>query len=190
MPAPAASPAPLSPAQLQDLSDARRRAAKIRRAGAVAAFDGWTMAFFALVTLLGGLVSFSLVGLILGAGLGAIAYNELRARALLLGFNSRAPRILALNQIALGILIMAYAVVSLYQGLAAPISAQLQSGDPETDAMIGSLSRTIIVALYASLAVFAIVGPGLTAWYYLSRAKHLDRFIKDTPPWVVQVLRL
>jgi len=190
MPAPAASPAPLSAAQLQDLSGARRRAAKIRRAAAVAAFDGWTMACFAVITLFGGLLTLSFVGLALGAGLGGIAFNELRARALLLRFNPRAPRILALNQIALGILIMAYAVVSLYQGLAAPVGAQLQSGDPEMDAMIGSLSRTIIIALYGSIAVFAIVAPGLTAWYYLSRAKHLDRFIKDTPPWVVQVLRL
>src|ERR1043165_8021066 len=73
-----ASPAPLSPAHLQQLEYARVASKKIRRAVAVAHFDGWGTAIFGALTLLGALLSFSWIAMLLGAGMIAVAVIEFR----------------------------------------------------------------------------------------------------------------
>lgn len=183
-------PAPLSAEQLRELADARRRAGKVRRAAGVAGLSGWSMAVFAVLTLMGAAIGFSAAGVALGLGLGAVAAVELRGRSMLLKFNPRGAALLGYNQIALGVLLLGYAAWSLYEGLAGPVSAQLRTGDPDTDAMVGDLARTFTVLIYGSLALFAVVAPGLTALYYFSRAGHIRRFVADTPEWVVQVLKI
>ena len=78
----AAEPIPVIPApglsaeQILQIAEARLRWGKIRRGVAVALFDGWTIAIFAGLTLLGGL--FNWIGLVLGAGMATVAYIELR----------------------------------------------------------------------------------------------------------------
>src|SRR5947207_174238 len=71
---PAASP--LSPEHIRQMAEARNRGKKIRRAVTVALMDGWTMATFAVLTILMSLTSPS--GLAVGAALGLIAMIELR----------------------------------------------------------------------------------------------------------------
>lgn len=185
-PIPTPGPAPLSPAQLEELAAARRRAGRIRAAGMVAAVSGWSMAIFALLTLMFALVFFSVAGIIVGAGLGAIAAVELWGRALLVRFRPRGATVLALNQLALGLLILGYAAWGMYTGLN---TRPTSTGDPDIDAMMDQLSGPVTIAVYGAIALYAVVVPGLTAWYYHSRARHVRRFLSETQPWVLQVLR-
>ena len=48
---------PLTQEQMQAITAARQRARKVRRASGVAAFSGWTLAFFAAVSILSGIFS-------------------------------------------------------------------------------------------------------------------------------------
>ena len=57
----------LTPEQLTELADARRRGTKIRRAISVAKFDAWTIAIFAGFTLMSAIFSWS--GAVLGIGM-------------------------------------------------------------------------------------------------------------------------
>src|SRR6185503_12458299 len=66
----------LTPDQLRQIADARLRSKKIRKGVSVAMFDGWTVGLFGGLTLLFGM--FSPVGALLGAGMIAVAYVELR----------------------------------------------------------------------------------------------------------------
>lgn len=188
-----ASPAettPLSSHQLAELSVARTRARKIRRAAGVASFSGWSMMAFAGLTLLGALFG-SVQAIVVGGALGLVGWNELRGATMLRRFDERAPRLLGFNQIALGVLIVAYSAWSLWSGLSSPPLASLggSTGDPEMDAMISDLARVITISLYATLAVVGVVVPGLTALYYFSRAKLLRAFESQTPAWVIQAMR-
>ncbi|MHC4766382.1 MAG: hypothetical protein ACYTF2_14895 [Planctomycetota bacterium] len=76
--------------QLVAITQARRQGRKISRAATVAAVSGWTLAVFAFLTLLFGL--FSLTSLLLGVGLGIVAYIELRGSRELRRFDETAPR--------------------------------------------------------------------------------------------------
>ena len=186
----APTPGPLSPEHIRELTEGRRRAKKIRRAAGVAAASGWTMAFFAACTFVSAAFG-DIVSLILAILLSAITYNELKGGRLLHRLEPRGARRLELNQIALGALIVVYAVWSLYSTLHDPALAQLagSTGDAQTDAMLGRLSMTVTWGLYGSLAIIGIIVPGLTAWYYASRAPLIRRFITQTPPWVVQAMK-
>ena len=69
------------------------------------------------------------------------------------------------------------------------LASLMQTGDPQMDQMVANLQRTLTLAIYGTLAVIGPIGPALTAWYYASRAKHIDAFCKATPDWAVEVLR-
>src|SRR5437868_10327370 len=101
-PAPATGPGPLSPEHIQALADGRLRAKKLRRAASVATMSGWTMAFFAFCTLVCVLFG-DFVSLVMGVGLGVVAYNELRGGAMLRRFDLRGPKLLGYNQFGLGV---------------------------------------------------------------------------------------
>src|SRR6187549_3370602 len=102
----------LTPDQLKQIADARLRSKKIRKGVSVAMFDGWTVGLFGALTLLGGMLSFSLVGLLLGIGMIAVAYVEIRGAKRMRLLDPQAPRLLAWNQVVLGTLLLAYASFS------------------------------------------------------------------------------
>ncbi len=186
----AAAPGPLAAEHLAAIAEARVRGKKVRRAANVAAMSGWTMVVFALVTLLGGLFG-DVVALVLGVMLGVIAFNELRGAAMLRRFEMRGPRVLGYNQIGLGTLLVVYGVYSLVRALTHPLLASVgqSTGDAEMDAMIGRISDLAAYGLYGGVALFGIIGPGLTAWYYFSRAKLVRKMVEGTPEWVIGAMR-
>jgi len=110
--------APLTPEQMRAITLARQRGRRIGRAAVVAAVSGWTLAFFAFITLLTGI--FSLPALLLGLGLGAVAFVELRGWRGLRLLDERAPRMLGFNQLALATLISAYAAWGMWQAATGP----------------------------------------------------------------------
>lgn len=189
--APGGGSGPLSADHLRILAEAQLRARKVRRAASVATVSGWSMACFAGLTLLA-VVFGDVEALVLGVLLGAIAFNELRGAAMLRRFDLRAARRLGFNQIALGVLIVAYASWSLAASLKSPALQRLggSTGDPSTDALVRDLTTAVTYGLFGGMAIVGIVAPGLTAWYYFTRAGHVRRMVKDTPAWAVEAMRI
>lgn len=182
--------APLSPDHFRELADTRCAAAKVRRAAGIASFSGWSMAVFGAITLVGGVLG-DVVSLVLGIGLGAIAWNELRGSAKLKRFDPSGARVLGFNQIGLGALIVAYAAWSLKVNLGSSSLASLSEAglDPSQQAMIGDIAKLVTYAVYGGLIIVGFIVPGLTAWYYFSRGRIVRRFIDRTPPWILDTLR-
>lgn len=194
--------APLSAENLRELGEARRRAKKVRRAAAVAAFSGWSMAVFAGLSLLFAFLS-DWTAWAVGIGLAVIAWNELRGAGMLRRIEPRGARVLGWNQVALGFLIVAYAGWSLYSaargnGVSALLSAGAGGGsggmagmigDPQMEQMVRELTTTLTYVVYGSVAVVGVIVPGLTAIYYFTREAIVRRMIGGTPAWAIDALR-
>jgi hypothetical protein len=163
---------------------------RVRRASVVATISGWTLAIFGTLTLLGVLFG-DLTALVLGIALGVCAFNELRGAAMLRRLDPRAPKRLGWNQVALAILIVGYAGWSLFEASNQSPLASVggSTGDPGMDQMLTSLTTSITYAVYAGVAAAGVLGPGLTALYYFTRAKHVRRVLDETPAWVRETLR-
>lgn len=177
-------PPPLTADQQQALADARQRAARILSAARVATFNGWTLGIFAVLSLLFALGS--VTALVMGLGLGAIAWNEFHGRDGLRAFDPAAPKRLALNQLALLGLITGYALLSMYHALTAPIPDLNEI--EEMVGPVGDLVQQVMVAVYAVLIVATGVVQGLMARYYGRRTALIAEFREKTPAWVVAEL--
>ena len=185
-------PAGLAPEQLQALAITRQRAAKISRAAIVAALSGWTMAFFAAITFLSGL--FSWPALLIGAALGVIAYVELRGSKGLRRFDLEAPRWLGYNQMALGVLLVAYGAWGLVHALvaASPYESYLAGGGPVAEMLepIDRLNRAITVIVYLAVILAGMAAPAFGSVYYFTRRRHIVAYLEQTPDWIVETLRI
>ncbi len=193
-----ASAGPLTVEHMQQLAAADVRAKKLRSAAGVAMFNGITIAIFSVLSLLWvlGELAFSeydWVGFVVGAGLGVIAWNEFRGRTLLRQFNPRAPRVLGWNQVALLVLIVAYAAGMLAKFLLSKGSYDAQIGREALAASkVGSVDNLLklgAIAVYGALIVGTLIFQGLNAIYYFTRAKLLRAYLAETPAWVVELQR-
>ena len=181
----------LSPEQFRQIAAARQRGAKIRRGVAVALFDGWTIAVFAGLTLIGGL--FHWVGLLLGTGMAAVAYVELKSVKRLRQLDPRAASALAWNQVFLGSILLAYALYSLWKIFSgrSELSTRL-AAYPELASLaidVDGLTRAIGLLVYGTLIAVAVFGQGGTALFYLSRRKHIESYLRETPQWILDAQR-
>ncbi len=190
---PTTTTGPLSERHLAELAEAKHSARRLHRAATVARVSAWTTGVFGAITLLGILLG-DLVSFALGAGLLVAAIREGRLAGRMEGLDAGAPGALALNQLMLGAIIVAYAAWQIRATLVSPgilsgsgALAELQ-GDGSL-AGIEELSRRIMIAFYVGVAIIAGVSTGLMALYYRSRRAVLDRFLVDTPPWVVELMR-
>lgn len=179
------------------MSAARLRLKKVFRASNVARFGGWTLGFFAVVTIAMGLPS-DLVAIALGVALSVVAFNEFRGGAQLKQLNPAGGKLLGYNQLALGAITVLYAINQLITSANsnALTDALNSTGGPEaaeqlnqTVGDLGALSKLLSFTVYGTLAVLGALVPGLTAWYYFSRGNLLRGVLRDTPAWVVDVLR-
>lgn len=153
------------------------------------------MAFFAFITLIGGLWG-DVVSIVLGVALGIVTVNELRGAARIRRFDPSGAKLLGWNQIGLGCVLVVYGLFSLAMMLRNPAAAVLggqSSGDAQVDQMmtemVGGLATMVAYGLYGGVAIFGVIGPGLTAWYYFSREKVVRKFVEETPGWVVGAMR-
>jgi hypothetical protein len=187
---PASGSSPLSPEHLRAIELARTRSKKVRRAASIAKGSGWTLAFFAFVTLLGALFG-DITSLIMGLALVALAFNELRGGKMIARFDPRGARVLGINQLVLGAVIVAYAAWSFHAAMKNPALAQLggTTGDPDIDATVQSISDLAAYGLYGTLAVVGFIGCGLTALYYFTRAGVVRSVVAETPAWVLDTIR-
>lgn len=182
-------PAVLNPQQLASLVEASHRAKKVRRCATVATLGGWTTGAFGFISLLFLPLSFSWPGAMISLGLVAVAVGEFRGAAMVRRFDPRGASSLARNQGLLGISLVVYATWRLVAGLSAGVPASGLSGDPQVDAMVAGITRLATIGVYGSLAAVGIVMPGLTAWYYASRRRHIAAFRHGTDASVVEALK-
>lgn len=194
-PTPAAQAPPaahaLTPEQIREVAAARARSRKVARAAVVSAISGWTLAIFAALSLLSGL--FDLPSLLLGIGLAVTAGLELRGCRALRGFDLAAPRRLALNQVAVAAVVCMYAGWGILQALfgPGPYDSHLAGGGDLADALkpFDELTRAITVAFYGLVFALTLVVQSGAAVYHFTRRRHLEAFLRDTPPWVLDMLR-
>ena len=184
-------PPSLNPQHLEQLAAAHRDGAKIRRTVAIATFDGWSIAVFALLSCLCGFNS--VTSLLMGFGLGVIAFVELRSAGQLRRLEPGALRIMGRNQLALATLLILYALWSIYGELTGPGAyAAAIASDPELSQMLApieGLVRHMVILTYVGLIGVALLGQGGLAWFYFSRLKHLRDYLQRTPGWIADMQR-
>lgn len=188
-------PGPLSPSQQAEVVAANKRARKIRKAAAVAKFNGWVTGFFAVCSVPFAL--FSVAGFLVAAGLIFVAYNEFKGRRRLLQFDQKSPTFLGWNQVGFLALIVLYCGWMLFVGLMGegPFTAELMA-KPELRAVFDSVDdfdriyRMLVIALYGSVIVLSVISQGLNALYYLARRKDVEAYVRETPAWVLDLQRL
>jgi hypothetical protein len=189
-----AGPPGLSPEHFAQLAEARRRSKKIRRAAAVATFDGWATGVFGALTFLVGLIAFSWVGLALGAAMLVVAWVEFRGARQLRQLDPAAANSLAINQLFLGAALLTYAMFSLWTVFHSQtfITQQLANSPELSQAGLGSiesLAKMLGLLIYGTLAAVAIFGQGGTALYYATRRKHVEAYRRETPQWILDAQR-
>lgn len=185
----------LSDSQHQQVAAANRQAKKIRRAAAVAGFNGWVIGFFAVSSLPFAL--FSISGFLVAAGLGVVAYNEFRGRNRLLEFDESSPSFLGWNQIGFLVLIVLYSLWMLYAGLTgeSPFAAEIRA-NPELGMVFESSEefdqayRMLVVAIYGTVIFVSAIFQGWNACYYFTRRKLMAAYLQETPAWVLELQRV
>jgi hypothetical protein len=180
---------PLSDENRRELSLARERSGRIRRAARVAGFNGWATALVALLS--APFALFSATSLVTTVALAVVACIEFRGRKRLLEFDPSAAMLLGLNQLGLLAMIIAYCLWTIHSSLygANSVTVQLRAF-AELEATLGSLEdidalcRQLVVALYGSIIAISVVFQGFNSLYYFSRRKHVEAFLAETPAWI------
>jgi hypothetical protein len=186
---------PLSESQQHQVVAAQDRWQKLRKAAAVARFNGWTLGILAACS--APFALFSLAGFLVTAGMAWVAYNELQGRQRLLQFDRAAPTFLGWNQVGLLALILSYSIWMLVVGLTSegPFVEEFKA-KPELRAAFDSVDefdryyRILIIVVYGTVIVLSAIFQGLNALYYFTRRKHLQAYVQKTPAWVLDLQRL
>ena len=174
----------LTPELELELRDAKERAGSFLGAAKVAAFNGWSVGFFAVVSILFGL--FSLTSFLVGVGLAFVARNEFIGRARLRSLDPSGLELLWRNQLGFMALIIAYCVWSIFRTFARP-----ESEISELTQLLGATELVQAATLIAYTVVIVATGifQGLNAYYYFVRAARIRDYVRDTPPWVLDLQR-
>jgi uncharacterized membrane protein HdeD (DUF308 family) len=189
------NPAPANPPQLtqenlRELQAARRSLRKVRRAVFSANLEGYTIAVCGGVSFLCGIGSFT--DMLVGAVLTVIGIIEIISASRLRRLDLSATKWLACNQLALAVLILLYALWNIHSEIANPVSGLSDLSPQDAQAMdqtlgsIGDLTHEVMLLLYVSLIVAALVEAGMALYYY-SRGAHVRRFLAETPEWIVMM---
>jgi hypothetical protein len=188
----APAPDPLDAEQLRVLQETRRLDKKLGLARGIALTNAVGMALFAVLSLLGGLFSFSLSPVALALGL--LAVNEERGRRRLQALEPDAPNQLALNQLALFALVLVYCAWNAYSAWVGPaqlsaLAEQLPGLSDSLEQQLGgnldqldSLARVTTLFVYGAVLAASFVVQGLLALYYRSLRPHVDALAR-APEW-------
>jgi hypothetical protein len=117
-----------------------------------------------------------------------VARNEFRGRTMLRRFEPAGGRLLGRNQLGLMTLIVAYCLWSIYRLGTVPPDPEMQQLQELAGIGADFVSRLSVI-LYASVIAATVVFQGLNARYYFRRVGMVERYLADTPPWVVDVQR-
>jgi hypothetical protein len=167
------------------LADARLAAKRLRRASVVALTDAWMIAIFAAGSFTCGLFG-DTSGVVIGLAMGMIAYIEFDGAGRIRRLDPVAFRRLGYNQLAFAIAIIIYSLWSLHSP---SILTELKNHSAELPAGSEDMVRLAMTILYTSLIAVAILAQGGTALYYFSRQKYLQRYVEQTPAWILEMQR-
>jgi|GEM_PF-3295198 len=164
-----------TPAALPSIAGSLRR---LRRARAVARFNGWSAIVFGVPALAFGL--WSPTSAVVGIALLALGWRELALERRLTRLEPAACARLAVNQALLLAGVLAYCGWMTRATLTAqPMSERL----PELERALGAgdyldaLVRGAMVAVYVTVAALSVAIQGLTAWYYATRRPHVEALL-------------
>jgi hypothetical protein len=178
----AAGVAAPSPEHLAELDAARQASKKIRRVISVANFDGWAIAIFGTISLVASITSPP--GILLGLGMGYIAWRELSEGAALRRLDASACGKLATNQVIFCALLTLYFLWCVWDEYHSPIdSTVLELG------VSGDQVRSLTALSYLCLIVGSVLFQGGTAMYYRSRQKIVEQYLAKTPQWIIDYQR-
>jgi hypothetical protein len=191
---PPATDPPLSESHHRELALAAQRARPIQSAARVANFNAWTTAI--LAGLSAPFALFSVAGLLVFVGLAAVAWNEFRGRRRLLEYDPSGATLLAWNQLGLLALITVYCLWAICTKLwgADSIEAQLRA-NAELNALVGSLGDAsglitpIVLGFYGIVIALSALFQGGNSLYYFTRRKHVEKYARETPAWVIDLQR-
>jgi len=190
-------PSPLDEAQLATLAATRAARRKLRFANFIAGSNVLGLGVCAIFSLAFGLLDVSLSPI--GLALGALAWNEERGRRQLLAADVRAPRRLAINQVALFIAVLVYcgysayfaytnvgpnvmdAVLSTHPELSDVLGEGTAPGGASTDEL-SQYVRTAALFVYGAIATGSLIVQGLTALYYRSLGPRVE-VLAAAPAW-------
>jgi hypothetical protein len=177
---------PFTPQQMQELAVARKAMKGIRRAVFMAQMDGWSLAVFGALTLVCGLSSATAI--LVGLGLGAVAFVELKTIPKLKQLDPAAPKTLGYNQLALAAILILYAIWNLISPV--KLSDELSAASPQIRSIMGdpqSLLNLVNNLVYFALIAIAIFAQGSMALFYFRRTKIVTDYLAQTPPWIIQM---
>lgn len=190
----ASTPSPaltLTPDHLAQRDAAKERRKKIDRAIVVSTISAWSLAVFAALSL-----PFALFGLkaaFIAAGLGVCAFFEFRGRSGLKQLDVEAPARLGWNQFALALVIAGYCVWSAYDAWFGPSPyAEAIATTPELENVLQPLDgliRQVTTGAYVVVGVLTLFVQAATVSYYRSRRKFIEKYLSETPAWVLQLDR-
>jgi hypothetical protein len=148
----------------------------IHRAALIAAFNGWSIAVCAVISLIIAASSFGLIELLIAIALGVIAYNEFRGRRRLLNLDPSACALLGWNQFGFMLLIVAYCGWRLWKLYYEP-QMPLEYPGPMISRndwdLVVELIVPILIVTYVSIILATILAQGGNAIYYFTRRRHV-----------------
>jgi hypothetical protein len=185
---------PFTIAHTQELARANDRVKTIRRAARVAGFNGWVTALIAICS--APFAYFSLVALIATVALAVVAWNEFRGRRRLLAFDPSATAILGWNQVGLLALVVVYCLWMIYTSLSGGDPLAELKANPEMNELLGAggagfevLYRQFVIGFYGLVILLTVIFQGGNAYYYFTRRRHIESYVRETPAWVRDLQR-
>ena len=180
-----------SPQHLEQIAEARKRGKTIRRCASVASTSAWTIAIFGAFSVIFSIGDY--LGMAIGVAMCVLSHFEFKGAKEIRRLDINAPKRLARNQMIMGALMLVYSAIALWTSLNKPsdIDSAL-GGDPQLTQMVGSIQsfeRSGYIAVYTAIAFAAIVGCGGTALYYARRKPFIKKYLRETPPWIIELQR-
>lgn len=150
----------------------------IDRAAAWAGFNGWTLLICAAISIV---VSRSLTSIVFTALFAGLGLRELRGRALMKKHDSRAPLLLATNQILLAVIIVGYCLWKIIMLKLHPdiyLSnldryPQLEQSLRQQGVDFNQLILQMTIVAYSAVAGASFILQLFMALYYWTRKKYL-----------------
>lgn len=177
---------PLSSTDKAALDSAAERVRVLLKPARWATVNVWTVGVFGVLTLIYGLAS-GTSAVLVGLGLVLVAWNERRGRDLLRAIDPRGPTVLGWSELALGAVIAASCLLAILKARAAPDPSLVELSEAagiSLDELAGITTR-----VYGALIVGVVIAQALVARYHFRNRPKVEQFRRETPPWVLEILR-
>lgn len=170
------------------MQTARKTLRPVKRAMAFAAFNAWSLAAMAGLSLLLTLTGpANLIGAVL---LGAAAFAEFTGLKKLKNMDADGAVWLTRNQLAILVMVVAYCGWKVYSAMYGPSAyEQAIAENPEVADMLGDFDaviRDLSVLMYSAVGLLAGIWQLVMARFYHRTGKRLRQWRAQTPAWVVE----